>query len=171
MITTKNKEQLFNFTVSFKNIADLFNYILDGCETIDEARQKIKVFSEFELSSDGNSDGDKQREQTRNRVKRYRERQKMRAGVDKRECAYCGKYATEIDHLVPKSKGGNDAQLNLVNACKKCNLSKGNKSIDEFLNFSINDIYLDVDHDLVRDNPKIMELVYYDGEQYHMKSK
>lgn len=176
MIATKNKEQLFNFTVSFKNIADLFNYILDGCETIDEARQKIKVFSEMEIApseiAENASDYMKnQREKGRMRVQRYRERQKIKATHEQSKCVYCGKAASEIDHIIPKSKGGSDVPENLVSACKECNHSKGNKGIDEFLNFSINDIYLCVDHNLVQSNPKIMNLVCFDGERYHMKSK
>ena len=168
-IFIKLEQQLFDFTVSFKSIAELFNYILDGCETIDEARQKIKVFSEFDVSLEKNSDGDRQREQTRNRVKRYRERQKTRTGTDKRKCAYCGEDATEIDHLIPISKGGNNSPENLVPACKTCNRSKNNKDLSEFLNMSLNDKYLKVNHKLVQNNSKIMNIVSFNGEIYTMK--
>jgi 5-methylcytosine-specific restriction endonuclease McrA len=31
----------------------------------------------------------------------------------------------EIDHVVPKSRGGTDAESNLVAACEDCNRGKG----------------------------------------------
>ena len=54
---------------------------------------------------------------------------------DKGTCQYCGKSQGEvtIDHVVPKHKGGVDSWTNLVVACKKCNMNKGNyllKDID-----------------------------------------
>jgi 5-methylcytosine-specific restriction endonuclease McrA len=42
-------------------------------------------------------------------------------------CVYCGREATEADHVQPKSKGGQDIMTNLVAACKSCNSGKGNK--------------------------------------------
>jgi 5-methylcytosine-specific restriction enzyme A len=36
-------------------------------------------------------------------------------------------YATEVDHIVPKSKGGTDAESNLQAICKKCHQLKTNK--------------------------------------------
>lgn len=45
---------------------------------------------------------------------------------DGRECRYC--YSAEkltIDHVIPRSKGGDDAPENLVVACNRCNARKG----------------------------------------------
>jgi 5-methylcytosine-specific restriction endonuclease McrA len=42
-------------------------------------------------------------------------------------CVYCGREANEADHVVPKSKGGQDIMTNLVASCKSCNSSKGNR--------------------------------------------
>ena len=39
-------------------------------------------------------------------------------------CAYCGDVATEVDHVYPKSKGGEDTLDNLVAACRGCNSRK-----------------------------------------------
>jgi 5-methylcytosine-specific restriction endonuclease McrA len=36
-----------------------------------------------------------------------------------------------LDHIIPKSKGGASNWVNLVTACKDCNLFKGNKSLKE----------------------------------------
>ena len=54
---------------------------------------------------------------------------------DNNTCQYCGKNKSEItiDHILPKDKGGNDTWNNLVVACKRCNMIKGNyllKDID-----------------------------------------
>lgn len=57
-----------------------------------------------------------------------------RRGVLKRDqyqCAYCGKAATTIDHIQPRSKGGTDSWLNLVAACQPCNHKKAAKSLKE----------------------------------------
>ena len=52
---------------------------------------------------------------------------------DKYICQYCGKYAKNItiDHVIPKVKNGKDTWENLVSACVKCNLNKGNKLISQ----------------------------------------
>ena len=47
-----------------------------------------------------------------------------RRGILKRDkflCAYCGKAASTIDHILPRSRGGEDSWMNLVAACLKCN--------------------------------------------------
>lgn len=52
-----------------------------------------------------------------------------------RQCAYCGAkdIPLEIEHIQPKSKGGSDRISNLCLACHKCNQSKGNQEIEDFL--------------------------------------
>jgi hypothetical protein len=52
----------------------------------------------------------------------------------KRTCAYCGKSETplEVEHIIPKSKGGSDRVSNLAISCHKCNQRKGNKTAAEF---------------------------------------
>jgi hypothetical protein len=52
-----------------------------------------------------------------------------------RTCAYCGKtdIPLEIEHIVPKSKGGSNRVSNLTLACTACNRKKGNKSLEQFL--------------------------------------
>lgn len=46
-------------------------------------------------------------------------------------CGYCGKHATTIDHIIPRSRGGEHTWLNLVAACKRCNQHKGNRLLHE----------------------------------------
>lgn len=52
-----------------------------------------------------------------------------------RKCVYCEveKVPLEIEHIVPKSKGGTNRISNLTLACKKCNIKKGNKPIQQFV--------------------------------------
>jgi hypothetical protein len=52
-----------------------------------------------------------------------------------RRCAYCDKenVPLEVEHIVPKSRGGTDRVSNLTLSCRSCNLEKGNRSIEEFL--------------------------------------
>ena len=49
-------------------------------------------------------------------------------------CAYCGQDADQTDHVIPISKGGHPTDLlNLVACCRRCNISKGNRSEAVFL--------------------------------------
>lgn len=41
------------------------------------------------------------------------------------ECAYCGKPARSLDHVVPRHKGGLTVIENLIPACLSCNGNKG----------------------------------------------
>jgi 5-methylcytosine-specific restriction endonuclease McrA len=52
-----------------------------------------------------------------------------------RKCTYCSKenIPLQIEHIVPRAKGGSNRISNLCLACEKCNLAKGTKSIEEFL--------------------------------------
>jgi len=61
----------------------------------------------------------------------YRPAGYSREGVLKRDrhrCAYCGKHARTIDHLLPQSRGGGWTWLNTVAACHQCNGRKGNRT-------------------------------------------
>ena len=56
-------------------------------------------------------------------------------------CVFCGTKTTEesgpsrseIDHAIPKSRGGNNSPDNAQNTCRTCNRSKGAKTTGEFL--------------------------------------
>ena len=52
----------------------------------------------------------------------------------KRKCVYCGKtdIPLEIEHIIPKSRGGTNRIDNLTIACRNCNQEKGNKTATEF---------------------------------------
>lgn len=54
---------------------------------------------------------------------------------DGHQCQYCARRPKvsdlNIDHVVPRSRGGQDSWENLVTACRPCNLRKGWKTPDE----------------------------------------
>jgi DNA replication protein DnaD len=49
-------------------------------------------------------------------------------------CMYCGKTPPdailEVDHIIPKSKGGDDELINLTTSCFDCNRGKSNIKLD-----------------------------------------
>ncbi|MFF2591010.1 HNH endonuclease [Peribacillus butanolivorans] len=53
---------------------------------------------------------------------------------DKYTCTYCKEYGSTIDHVIPKSKGGNTSFENCVCACKRCNSQKANLPVEEYKN-------------------------------------
>jgi hypothetical protein len=51
---------------------------------------------------------------------------------DNFKCLYCGsKENLTLDHVVPRSKGGTNNWNNLATCCNKCNVLKGDKSLEE----------------------------------------
>ena len=52
-------------------------------------------------------------------------------------CVYCGKtydlHQLSIDHVNPRSRGGEDITTNVVCACKRCNQMKGSQHWQEFM--------------------------------------
>lgn len=63
---------------------------------------------------------------------------------DNWECAYCGRGPRDkrnhrqaqvvltLDHLVPRSQGGDNSARNLVTACKSCNSSRQDRAWRDF---------------------------------------
>jgi len=64
---------------------------------------------------------------------------RARAGLSRRAvfvrddhtCQYCGERAENVDHVVPRSRGGASTWENLVACCHPCNRGKGNQSPTE----------------------------------------
>tara|TARA_Y100001968_G_C19449874_1_gene767818 strand:- start:4866 stop:5411 length:546 start_codon:yes stop_codon:yes gene_type:complete len=52
---------------------------------------------------------------------------------DKHSCQYCGSKGEKlsIDHVVPRSRGGEDNWENVTTACLRCNVTKGNRTPKE----------------------------------------
>lgn len=46
---------------------------------------------------------------------------------DGHRCQYCGAHAESIDHVIPRSKGGEHTWENVVAACRPCNVRKGDR--------------------------------------------
>lgn len=48
-------------------------------------------------------------------------------------CAYCGDLMpTQVDHVMPRSRGGSDERDNLAPACKWCNMEKSDFTPEEY---------------------------------------
>ena len=57
-------------------------------------------------------------------------------GRDRFTCAYCGHVESNYhnlsrDHIMPKSRGGENTWMNCVTACRDCNSKKGSKTLKE----------------------------------------
>ena len=54
---------------------------------------------------------------------------------DRYVCAYCGGLFKEAklsrDHIIPRSRGGQDIWMNVVTCCAHCNQKKDDKTLDE----------------------------------------
>lgn len=50
---------------------------------------------------------------------------------DQHECQYCGRTAENVDHVVPRSRGGTHTWDNVVAACRRCNTRKENRTPEE----------------------------------------
>jgi hypothetical protein len=59
-------------------------------------------------------------------------------------CCYCGQPIGLPDltreHLVPKSWGGNNSDLNIKHCCKLCNQKRANKSLKKWLSELTNEL-------------------------------
>ena len=74
-------------------------------------------------------------------LKRYRKRRKVAFTRyhlflrDEFTCQYCGRRLSAkdltFDHVIPRSKGGRSAWLNIVASCSEDNLRKGNKTPEQ----------------------------------------
>ena len=50
---------------------------------------------------------------------------------DSHQCQYCGQTADSIDHILPRSRGGEHIWENVAAACRPCNLRKRDRTPDE----------------------------------------
>lgn len=47
---------------------------------------------------------------------------------DRHRCQYCGGSAENLDHVLPRSRGGDHTWENIVAACRACNARKGDRT-------------------------------------------
>jgi len=71
----------------------------------------------------------------RRRVSRWERLRQFIFDRDGRHCTYCGAAAAVLhcDHIIPASRGGTSEPDNLTTACKRCNLSKHDRTPEEWL--------------------------------------
>lgn len=70
----------------------------------------------------------------------YRKVNLNRENIFKRDnntCIYCGSNKKlTLDHIKPKSRGGDNSWKNLVTCCFECNVKKGDMDLDKFLKYN-----------------------------------
>lgn len=65
-------------------------------------------------------------------LKRLRVNRKRIYERDHHKCGYCGSTRNlTIDHIIPKSKGGDNSWTNLVTCCHPCNFRKADLTLEE----------------------------------------
>lgn len=71
----------------------------------------------------------------RRRVSRWERIRRFIFDRDGHTCTYCGAVDEPLhcDHIVPASRGGSSEPENLTTACKPCNLSKNDRTPQEWL--------------------------------------
>jgi 5-methylcytosine-specific restriction endonuclease McrA len=85
-----------------------------------------------------------------------------------KHCAYCGcsiEYRQlEVDHLIPRHRGGEDSHENYMPSCKSCNTTRDSYLIEEFRQRLIDDVVR-----LRRDSSKfrILEKFGVVGQKLH----
>lgn len=50
---------------------------------------------------------------------------------DKGICQYCGRLAENVDHVIPRSKGGGNNWENVVASCATCNNRKADRYLED----------------------------------------
>lgn len=64
---------------------------------------------------------------------------KLKKRINATHCFYCklelgtGVFEPTVDHRVPRIKGGEDVESNLVICCRRCNKWKGGQTEEKFL--------------------------------------
>ena len=110
--------------MTFKNTVTVEE--LDGKRVLRSVRQQFPVPSVIRRRTYINI---RQRRDASN-VKRFRIYMR-----DKFRCQYCGQKKTgpelTLDHILPRSRGGDNSPLNIVTACIACNNRKANRTPDE----------------------------------------
>ena len=140
-----------NLTTAKRAFCMLFSSIAEAVELVDETYQNYDFHSWAELSafqSQEDQVGDHDWVYTPNlillvpriirvlnydRLRAYRVRltRKNLYFRDGNTCQYCGRNLASkdlnIDHIIPRSRGGKDTWENLVCACVRCNIRKANR--------------------------------------------
>jgi len=73
---------------------------------------------------------------------------------------------TQVDHVVPSSKGGSDSPANLVPSCKICNRKKGKKDYLDFIEQEIATLHLNLEtlEARLEEYPKLLNKIRHTKE-------
>jgi uncharacterized protein YdaU (DUF1376 family) len=87
--------------------------------------------AEEEIAKERKKQSDLKSLRERDEYRRFRD---LVLDRDGHTCVYCGAFSVplQLDHVIPRSRGGVDTPDNLVACCKPCNTSKGAPTPDEW---------------------------------------
>lgn len=115
-------ENILNWVIRFAKLAPLTKFALET------AKFDMQKLENPEITGTQYQQG---------RMFGYADKKAYLLERENRCCIYCGVHASkakmEIEHVVPRSRGGTDSLSNLVLACTSCNQAKGNLSLSEYL--------------------------------------
>lgn len=126
----------FAFSGAFRPSASCDSGIEPSASTVSSARVTRQGIRNAELSVQG-AQSFMANVSKQKRFSRIFER-------DGGHCWYCGLDLTsfergsdcvQVDHVLPKSKGGTNADSNLVLSCRDCNYGKKTKTLEEFRSY------------------------------------
>lgn len=79
------------------------------------------------------------------------------------KCKYCGlgvnEHNAQIDHIVPRSKGGSDSLDNLATACRKCNVLKSDRDLIDFISTPLSQQVADTWVKAYLRSPKVTSII------------
>ena len=74
------------------------------------------------------------------------------------KCVYCGKKATTVDHLTPKTHGGTDDFENLAPCCGTCNPRKGARTAEGYIRYLLlKGVYKKIDDIMAEARARILQ--------------
>lgn len=115
-------ENILNWVTRFKKLVPISKYALETAKFDTQKLENPEI--------QGN-------EYQQGRMYGYEDKRAYLLERENRCCIYCDVHASkakmEVEHVVPKSKGGTDSLNNLVLACHECNQAKGSLSLAQFL--------------------------------------
>lgn len=84
-------------------------------------------------------------------------------------CAYCGKPATSLDHVIPRYKSGSSNRNNLVACCQKCNCDKASTALEVW--YVQQDFYTEERHKAITAWTQQELINVYEADYSRMKLK
>jgi hypothetical protein len=139
----RNKHKYDNYKINYKNIRKRKSIILAEKECVECKKHFFSFRNNQKFCSKLCNNLNNRRKPTNNQLPLL----KLRFEILERDgfkCQYCGRNPREhncilnIDHIIPRIKGGLTTYENLITSCKECNLGKGDTLLNKHKEISKN---------------------------------